>query len=332
MSSKTVVVITGASSGIGRATALRFAARGATVVLASRSAEGLASLAGQCHDAGGEALAVPTDVTDAAQVALLARTAVTRFGRIDVWVNNAGVSAFAPFLDMPLDDFRRVLDVDIMGCVYGARAALAVMTEQGSGALINVSSIVGEVPQPYTAPYGMSKAAVRALGVSLRSELALSKQKGISVSTIMPATMDTPFFRHSANYTGREVVAMPPVYSPDLVARAIVKASKKPRREVVVGGPIAKAMVAQHRKTPAAVETQMALQTDKTHLSRTRDARPTRGTLYSPPPATDAAITGGWGGSEREDRRKTIGTLLAAALGVWLARRYVESRSSERGD
>src|SRR5690606_37182348 len=162
------------------------------------------------------------------------------------------------------------------------KAALTVMTKQGHGSLVNVASVVGEVPQPYTAPYGMAKAAVRALGVSLRSELALAKQKHISVSTILPATIDTPFFRHAGNYTGREVLAMPPVYSPDLVAKTIVRVSRKPENEVIAGGPIAKALVAQHRKTPNAVEAQMAQQTDKTHLSLTKPARPTRGTVYSP--------------------------------------------------
>ncbi|MCP2031074.1 short-subunit dehydrogenase [Okibacterium sp. HSC-33S16] len=323
MSSKTVVVITGASSGIGRATALRFAKRGATVVLASRRAQALAELAAECEKLGGSALAVQTDVTDASQVEALARRTVATFGRIDVWVNNASVSVFAPFLEMPLDDLRRVLNVNMMGYIYGAKAALAVMTKQGRGSLINVASIVAEVPQPYTAPYGMAKAAVRALSVSLRSELALAKQKHISVSTILPATIDTPFFRHAANYTGREVKAMPPVYSPEIVAKAIVKVSRKPENEVIAGGPIAKSLVAQHRKTPNAVEAQMAQQTDKTHLSLTKSAPATRGALYSPPSTADATVTGGWNGREREGNRQVLGSLVAAVIGVLLARRYL---------
>ncbi|GHD43556.1 SDR family NAD(P)-dependent oxidoreductase [Mycetocola manganoxydans] len=331
MSKNTVVVITGASSGIGRATALRYASAGANVVLASRRGQALTKLAKECEARGGDAIAVPTDVTNASQVDALARAAVMKFGRIDVWVNNAAVSAFAPFLEMPLDDIRRVLDVNILGYIYGVRAALAVMTEQGRGSLINVASIVGEVPQPYTAPYGMSKAAVRALGVSLRSELALQKQKHISVSTILPATIDTPFFRHSANYTGRQVVAMPPVYSPDLVAKLIVRTAKKPRNEAIAAGPIGKSLVTQHRKTPAPVEAQMALQTDKTHLSRKNKAPSTDGTLYSPAPTADATATGGWKGSERTGKRSFLGSLTAAALGVAVARWILTTNADASG-
>lgn len=327
MSSKTVVVITGASSGIGRATALRFAKSGASVVLASRRMQVLVELAAECEALGAQALAVQTDVTDAGQVESLARRAVDRFGRIDVWVNNASVSVFAPFLEMPLDDIRRVLDVNVMGYVYGAKAALGVMTKQGFGSLINVASIVGEVPQPYTAPYGMAKAAVRALGVSLRSELALAKAKHISVSTVLPATTDTPFFQHAANYTGRRVVAMPPVYSPETVAKAIMRVAKKPEIEIIAAGPIAKALVAQHRKTPAAVEAQMAQQTDKTHLSPSEPAARTRGALYSPPAITDATVTGGWNGHEREGSRKILSSLIAGALGILLARRVLGHRA-----
>jgi NAD(P)-dependent dehydrogenase (short-subunit alcohol dehydrogenase family) len=130
------------------------------VVLAARRADALAEVAKECEAAGGEALAVPTDVADADAVQALARRAVERFGRIDAWVNAAAVTAFAPFLEIPLEDFRRILDVDVMGYVHGARAALPYLRDQGRGVLINVSSIVAVVPQPYTYAYSMAKAAV----------------------------------------------------------------------------------------------------------------------------------------------------------------------------
>ncbi|MBG6184391.1 NAD(P)-dependent dehydrogenase (short-subunit alcohol dehydrogenase family) [Arthrobacter sp. CAN_A214] len=188
-----VVVITGSASGIGRAAALHFARRKACLVLVSRRGDALESLVADCTALGARAIAVPTDVTDADAVQALASRAVEHFGRLDVWVNNAAVSYFSPFLKVPLDDFRRVLDVNVMGYVHGARAALERMEQQGSGVLINVASIVGEVPQPYTTAYSMSKAAVRALGVSLRSELRLDKRKKkIHVCTVLPATIDTP--------------------------------------------------------------------------------------------------------------------------------------------
>src|SRR4051812_26628710 len=152
MDKSKVAVIVGASSGIGRATALRFARQGCRVVLASRGEEALNSLSSEIEEIGAEALVVPTDVTKWKQVRRLAEATVERFGRIDVWVNDAGVSVFAPFLEMPLDDFRRVIEVDLLGVVYGSRAALEVMTRQGSGTLINLSSIVVELTQPYNSP------------------------------------------------------------------------------------------------------------------------------------------------------------------------------------
>lgn len=319
-----VVVITGATSGIGRATALRFAKKGATLVLAARREDALADVAAECERLGARALDVPTDVTDAEAVRSLADDAIVEFGRIDVWVNDAAVSVFAPFLATPLDDFRRVLDVNIMGYVYGARAALEVMTRQREGLLINVASIVAEVPQPYTASYGMSKAAVRALGVSLRSELKLAKMKKVKVCTVLPATIDTPFFRHSANYTGREVIAMPPVYSADLVARAIVDLIKSPEPEVVVGT-VGKAMVKQHRISPLAVEAQMARQVDATHLSHERGVSGTQGALYEAAPSSDASVTGGWHGAERTVRRGILASALVVGAGA-VAKRALRSR------
>lgn len=313
-----VVVITGASSGIGRATALLFASKGASVVLASRREQALNEVAGECVLVGGDVLVVPTDVTDYKAVRRLAKATVKKFGRIDVWINGAGVGAFGSFLDVPLDDVRRVLDVNVMGYVYGARAALKVMVEQGEGSIVNIASLVGEVQQPYTSAYGMSKAAVRALGVSLRQELALDGHRKIHVSTIVPPTIDTPFFRHAANYTGREVVAMPPVYPAELVATAIEKVSRSPKPEVIVGT-LGKVFSHEHRRRPALVEAQMAVQTDRLQLSNRHDAEDTTGSLFTPAPTDDAAIVGGYDGARRTTLRRSIAWTLGAGVAALVA-------------
>ena len=301
-----VVVVTGASSGIGRATALAFARKGCAVVLAARRREALEEVARECErHRGAQALAVPTDVTDAASVDDLARRAVERFGRIDVWVNDAAVTVFGPFLD-----------VNVMGYVHGARAALGVMREQGWGTLVNVSSVVAALPQPYTHAYGMSKAAVRALGTSLRQELWLEGARRIKVCTVLPATIDTPLFEHAANYTGRKPVAMPPVYSPERVARAVVGLVRSPRREVVVG-PAGREIVMQAKTAPGPAEKLMAFQTDRTHLSRRETGPDTPGNLHEPAPG-EGAVHGGWHGRRRTAVRRlaTAALLTGTALGV----------------
>lgn len=319
---KAVVVITGASSGIGRATALAFADKGARLVLAARSAAALESLAHEVRRRGGKAIAVPTHVTDAASVEALADRAVKEFGRLDIWVNNAAVGVFGRLTDIPLADIRRVLDVNIGGYIHGARAALPRLRAQGSGVLINVASIVGEISQPYTAAYSMSKAAVRALSVSIRSELRLDGVRKVKVCTVLPAAIDTPFFQHAANYTGRKVVAMPPVYTPERVAGTIVSLAAKPRREAVVG-PAGRLMVLQHKLTPAKVEAAMAAQVDKTHLSGKKPAAATTGTLYEPSGhSRKASVSGGWQGRRRTARRRMVaaGTVAGAVVVLWSRR------------
>jgi short-subunit dehydrogenase len=232
-----VAVITGASTGIGRATALRFAREGGTVVVAARRRDALESLAAECRRLGGRALPFVLDVADQAAVEQLATTTHERFGRIDVWINNAAVTMFARFGDGPIEDYRRVIETNLFGCIYGARAALQYFRRQGAGVLINIASVVGRLSQPYTSAYVLTKHAVRALGMSLRQELLLEHASDIYVCTVMPASTDTPLFQHAANYTGRPIRPMPPVYSAAFVADTIARVAEHPVREVIVGRP-----------------------------------------------------------------------------------------------
>jgi short-subunit dehydrogenase len=230
--SKAVVVIVGASSGIGRAAALAFAREGAELVLAARDAPALDDVVGECTDLGTRAVAVPTDMTDEVDVASLRRRAVELHGGIDVWVNDAAVYMIGRFEETPPEAFKAVLDTNVMGVVIGAREAIAQFRGQRHGTLINVGSSAGKVPYALASAYCASKHAVVALTSILRQELEGS---GIDVCLVTPATVDTPLFQHAANFSRHEIVAMPPIYRPERVAAAIVSCAKRPRREVVIG-------------------------------------------------------------------------------------------------
>lgn len=228
-----VVVITGASSGIGRATALRFARKGATVVLTARSESALRQLASECERLGARTLVLPADVTDEASLHELAQLAAGAFQRIDVWVNNAEESLFVSLKDTPPEAFRQQAETHLAGYLQGARAALPTFRQQGHGVLINVSSVFGTLGATYQNAYATSKYALRGLSECLRLE---GREAHVRVVTVLPATLTTPLLHQGASATHKRVKTLEPLYAADRIARAIVRSALQPRREVYVSG------------------------------------------------------------------------------------------------
>lgn len=274
-----VVVVTGASSGIGRATAVAFAAAGCNVVVAARRAEALDETARLCLQAGGSALAVVTDVTSEDAVKRLTAAALHHWGRVDVWVNNAGVTLFALIADAPFDEHRRVFETNVFGAMFGARCAIPLFKAQGHGTLINVGSVLSEVGQPFVPSYVVSKFALRGLSEALRTEVA--EYRDVHVCTILPFTVDTQHFQSGANEVGRHARALPPLQSPEKVARAIVDLAVHPRREVHVPHVVALG-VALHWALPATAERLLRRALVRWHFDEVAQA-PTEGNLYAPP-------------------------------------------------
>ena len=229
-----VVVVIGASSGIGRASALEFARRGARVVAAARGVRALDTLVDEITQAGGDAIAVPTDVAEPAAVRRLAAAAEERYGRIDTWVNCAAVAVWGRVEQVTDAEWDRVTRVNYLGHVHGVHAVLPVLRRAGGGVIIGVSSVEGVRAVPMHGPYTASKWALRGFYDTLRMELAMDGEP-IGVTTILPGPIDTPFFEHARSKVGALPKPVPPVYAPELVAAAIVRAAEHPAREVPVG-------------------------------------------------------------------------------------------------
>ena len=229
-----VMVLTGASSGIGLVTARMAAKRGTRLVLNARNEAALRRVCDEITQAGGEAYPVAGDVGNLEDVQKLADEAIRRFGGFDTWVNNAGVSIYGPVLDQSLEDQRRLFETNYWGVVHGSRVACAHLRQRG-GALINVGSVLSDIAIPIQGTYCATKHAVKGYTDALRLELE-AEGSPMWVSLIKPSAIDTPYVQHAKNLLPSEPLNPAPVYAPDTVAEAILHCAEHPERDVYVGG------------------------------------------------------------------------------------------------
>ncbi len=267
-----VVVVFGASSGIGRETAKLFAARGATVVVSARTDEGLQSLVAEIARAGGRAQALPADATIFAEVQSVAERTARQFGRLDTWAHVAGVALYGLFDDLTPDEFKRVIETDLIGVAYGAMAALPHLKRDG-GAFIGVSSVLAARSVPLLSAYCAAKHGVAGLLESLRMEMRY-EHVPVSVTNIMPSSINTTFFNKAKTKMGVKPMGMPPIYEPHLVAEAICYAAEHPVRDLIVGD-AGKQIVALQRLSPRLMDRLMvpaAVKAQQTDEPKSADA------------------------------------------------------------
>ena len=303
-----VIVITGASSGIGLVTAKRAAARGARVVLAARNENDLRTACDEIRVAGGRAIFVAADVSDPKGVAAIADAAMAEFGRIDAWVNNAAVSMYGPVMELRVEDMRRQMDVNFWGQVYGSREAVSRMRAQG-GALINVASALADRAIPLQGIYCAAKHAIKAFTDALRMELEADGVP-ISVSLVKPASIDTPFFEKAKTYLDVEPQPVPPVYAPEIVADVILRCAETPTREIIAGGAAEKLRLAQlfPRVADKVMERRLF---DQQHTAVPVGNRPDN--LYGPVKADGGERGHTWHGRTRETSVLTWAAMRPAA-------------------
>ena len=317
------VVVTGASSGIGLATALALAERGDRLVLSSRSAASLGTAAGRCRGLGADVLAVAGDVAVEDDVERIRDAAVARFGGFDGWVHTAAVVAYGRFEDVPPETFRRVLDTNVHGSVHAARVALRQFREQGHGVLVLTGSLLGEIATPYMSSYVTSKWAVRGLARVLSIEARATPD--VHVCIVSPGGVDTPVYLQAANYAGSVGRPPPPVDPPEKVARAIVRSlsDHRPRRSV---GPANLVTRAGFTVLPAVFDVLVGPLMRAGGLSR-EPVEPHDGNVFEPT-AEGEGVHGRWG---RHWLRAVGGAALAAAAATAAEARRRSAEAAEDG-
>jgi short-subunit dehydrogenase len=328
------MVIVGASSGIGRATALKAAKAGARLVVAARNDEALQSLVQEIRNRGGVAESVVADVTDYNQVASVAQTALNHFGGFDAWVHVSGVGLYARFAETPPAEFHQIIDTNLVGTAFGAMVALQHLRQQNLGALILLSSVEGEVPFPFHSAYAASKHGIEGFAGSLRLELE-NEKSGVSLTLIRPAGVDTPFFANAKTYLGVEPRPPAPVYNPEQVADAILFAAHHRTPEMFVGG-ASRAFISLRRSVPSLLHRAMLLTAFESQKTKTPKGPEDGSSLYAPE-RHDDRTHGDFGPTSRpvslftwaETHPYTANSLKLALVGGALfavARHYVRAR------
>lgn len=296
-----VVVITGASSGIGRQTALAFGRAGATLVLAARGGDALEEVTSEVQALGVPVRLVIADVSRAEQVERLADEAMSTFGRIDTWINNAGVGQWARFADHSLAEIDQIIATNLLGTMYGTKAALSRM--HGGGTIINIGSVESERAIPLQSVYAASKHAVKGFTDALRVELHRDKSP-VDVVLIMPTFIDTPLYEHSgAKLGGVEPRPIPPLYAPSAVADAVLFAAEHPTKEIVIGGS-GKVFEVLDRFVPNVVEGAMKLGGAMFKLQRSGRPKTVPANLFQS--SEGYRVRGGYGGFERSRYTRTV--------------------------
>jgi short-subunit dehydrogenase len=302
------VVITGASSGAGRAIAVELARHGCKLALAARREDALKNIMEECASLGSEVFYLHVDVKDANDHQQLAQETIRHLGRIDVWINNAGVLAAGAFDEIPSEVNEDVVRTNLLGYIHGAHAVLPHFKQQGYGVLINNISVGGWFPTPFMSAYCASKFGLRGFFESLKGEL--QDYPDIRVCDLYPAFLDTPGIQHAANFTGKMLRPAPPVYDPRQVARAVVKLIQHPQSQKAIGA-AAIGLKLAHALFPTLSRNITASIIQK-YLRHADPIEPTSGNVLRTV-EYGTSIDGGW----RKDRPLSVGTaalLVTAAL------------------